>query len=118
MNEIKRKNVEFVYVTFEPYRPIEDPEKGTWNPNYLGVFRWGAKGIGFGEVNMARMSETEPGCDRIYFDAEYESKDFLKQMFNYFVEQSVTDTDNPNNEIREFDRIYKPVGRQASQCPS
>lgn len=109
ISEVDRNNIEFVYVVFDPYRPVEHPEQGTYNPNYLGVFRWGAKGIGFGEVSMYRMSDTEPGCDKFYFDTEYESKNFLKQMFVYFVEQSITDVDNPNKEIPEYNCQYKPI---------
>jgi hypothetical protein len=110
-NEIDRNNIEFVYVTFEPYIPTKY-EEGIWNPNYLGTFNWGAKGVGFGQVAMYRMSENEPGNGRFYFDTEHMSKNFLKQMFAYFVEQSITDRENPDNLKPEFDRQFKPLEEQ------
>lgn len=116
--EYNPDKIEFVYVVFIPHRPITYPDKGVYNPNFLGTYQWGAKGLGFGEVSMYRMSDREPGCDTIYFDTEHMSKKFLKQMLSYLVDQSITDRDNPNNETPEFERQHMPVGRQASQCPS
>jgi hypothetical protein len=40
------------------------------------------------------------------------SKNFLKQMFAYFVEQSITDRENPENLTPEFDREFKPLEQQ------
>lgn len=110
-HEVDWNNIQFVYVIFKPRSSELHVTSGFWSPNYLGTFEWMAKGIGFGSVSMNRLSEFGKGAERILFDTEDMSKSFLKQLFAFFVEQSITDRDNPNNEVPEFDRQYKKVQR-------
>lgn len=108
LGEYDKNNLEFVYVEFEPYVPVANNDGKVWNPNFLGTFRWGAKGKGFGEVAVFKMDDEDSDI-QFYFDTERENKNFLKQMFNYIVEHSVTDVENPNNVKPDFMRQYKEV---------
>lgn len=69
----ERINVEFGYVDFYPV--CNNPY------NVVGYFEWGAKGVGFGEMTLYKM---EDGTHEI--DSEHESRDFVRQMMNYFVD--------------------------------
>jgi len=101
MGEYDKDNLEFVYVAFEPKEKHVD-EKGQWNPNYVGTFSWGVKGLGFGEIGMYRMDEKG---DRFYFNTEEMSKNFLRQMFNHIVENAGTDSEA--SELPEHYCTYK-----------
>ena len=78
--EVDWDNVEFEYVVFTP----KTPESST---RYLGTFEWGAKGIGFGVIDIVQDG------DKTMFNTERMSKSFVKQMLNYWVENSKLDLD-------------------------
>ena len=91
-DEVDPNNYEFVYVTFEPAEHGKDEETGlVWCPNFLGTFSWGVKGIGFGTIDVSQMSAK---TDQAFFNTEQMSKNFIKQMLNYWVENGVTDRDS------------------------
>lgn len=104
-SKIDRDNIEFVYVVFEPNVPYHDKDGCTWNPNYLGTFKWGAKYVGFGEIAMYRMSADPEKPFVAWFDAETESKSFIKQMLCHMVDSGFTDSDK---ELPECFRQYFP----------
>lgn len=81
-NEVDHDSIEFVYVIFEPKTP-ESTER------YMGSFSWGAKGMGFGVIDVLRGND-----DVVYLDTEHMSKSFVKQMLNYWVDNAVTDNTN------------------------
>ena len=66
---------EFVYVDFVPKN-----EEST--DRFLGIFQWGAKGIGFGEITLLKDE------DGYKIDSEHMSDAFLVEMFRFFVENS------------------------------
>lgn len=97
--ELDWDNVEFVYVEFEPYSQIAT-KYGDWNPNFLGMFRWGATGVGFGEIAVYKMPD-----GRAWMDSEHMNKPFIKQMMNFFVEQSLLE--HTTDERPDFYCKYK-----------
>jgi hypothetical protein len=97
--ELDWDNIEFVYVEFEPRTQIID-KYGEWNPNFLGIFRWGARGVGFGEIAVYKMSE-----GKTWMDSEHMGKRFIKQMMNFFVEQSLLADET--DEVPEYHCRYK-----------
>lgn len=100
-NDVDKNNIEFVYVEFIPFdRNPTTNEYHTFNPNCLGHFEWGAKGIGFGQIAWYRMGhESNATPEEIskgnipWFDAEMMSKSFIKQMLAYWVDNSHLDHD-------------------------
>jgi hypothetical protein len=73
---VDRDNIEFVWVEFEPAGP-------TWSEDCIGMFRWGAVGIGFGEIGVYRSDTDERGI--VEFDTEEMSGDFLQQMIKFWI---------------------------------
>jgi len=100
MGKADYDNIEFVYVEFEPYVPVVKDGK-TWNPNYIGTYKWGAKGIGFGEIAMYRMSD-----DQMFFDTEGMNTSFVRQMLAYTVEHGIVYTDYEECELPEYYKKY------------
>lgn len=66
---------DFVYVDFIP-----KSEKST--DKFLGLFQWGVRGIGFGEVTLVKDE------DSYKIDPEQMDDEFLIEMFRFFVENS------------------------------
>ena len=62
---------EFTYVDFIP-------KDATASTRFLGLFQWGCRGIGFGEVTL-----TTEGID-----SEGMSTEFLVEMFRFYVKNN------------------------------
>jgi hypothetical protein len=91
------KTYNFTYVDFAPFpRKSPHPE---YNPNYIGTWQWGVKGVGFGEIAMYQMPD-----GRFWFDAEMMSKDFIKQMLCHAVDKSLLD-----HETEELPEHFKEI---------
>lgn len=45
------------------------------------VFNWGCKKVGFGQITIVQRE------GKLYIDDECMSKEFIKEMFNYFIDE-------------------------------
>jgi hypothetical protein len=75
------QNPEFLWVQFIPTsRP---------DSKFCGTFQWGARGVGFGEVAITReIDSVEENTYTYTIDSEMMSREFVKNMIAYFVDNA------------------------------
>lgn len=79
-DENRKKGIyDFKSVVFEPR---EEP----CTERYMGTFSWSCDGVGFGQVTICRKPD-----GGLYIDSECMSKDFLKAMLSYWVDNAELD---------------------------